>query len=142
MTLVLMCTNLTFISKAQLAAVKMICSENCVDLRHRTSALENHVKASLHSLVVTLRFTGIIFQQASPGLLRTVCMFMFLFQQQLAQLQKEKSEILKNLALYYFTFVDVMEFKVRCQKYNRSSVTSVFCLFIGEIAERVAQFLK
>uniref|UniRef100_A0A8C3SPM8 Nck-associated protein 1 n=1 Tax=Chelydra serpentina TaxID=8475 RepID=A0A8C3SPM8_CHESE len=31
--------------------------------------------------------------------------------QQLAQLQKEKSEILKNLALYYFTFVDVMEFK-------------------------------
>uniref|UniRef100_A0A8C1T5N3 Nck-associated protein 1 n=1 Tax=Cyprinus carpio TaxID=7962 RepID=A0A8C1T5N3_CYPCA len=27
------------------------------------------------------------------------------------QLQKEKSEILKNLALYYFTFVDVMEFK-------------------------------
>lgn len=34
-------------------------------------------------------------------------------QQQLAQLQKEKSEILKNLALYYFTFVDVMEFKVR-----------------------------
>lgn len=33
-------------------------------------------------------------------------------QQQLAQLQKEKSEILKNLALYYFTFVDVMEFKV------------------------------
>uniref|UniRef100_A0A8C3LF37 Nck-associated protein 1 n=1 Tax=Chrysolophus pictus TaxID=9089 RepID=A0A8C3LF37_CHRPC len=32
--------------------------------------------------------------------------------QQLAQLQKEKSEILKNLALYYFTFVDVMEFKV------------------------------
>ncbi|KAK7878998.1 hypothetical protein WMY93_034170, partial [Mugilogobius chulae] len=28
-----------------------------------------------------------------------------------AQLQKEKSEILKNLALYYFTFVDVMEFK-------------------------------
>lgn len=36
---------------------------------------------------------------------------MFL-QQQLAQLQKEKSEILKNLALYYFTFVDVMEFKV------------------------------
>lgn len=36
-----------------------------------------------------------------------------LLQQQLAQLQKEKSEILKNLALYYFTFVDVMEFKVR-----------------------------
>lgn len=35
-----------------------------------------------------------------------------LLQQQLAQLQKEKSEILKNLALYYFTFVDVMEFKV------------------------------
>lgn len=35
-----------------------------------------------------------------------------LIQQQLAQLQKEKSEILKNLALYYFTFVDVMEFKV------------------------------
>uniref|UniRef100_A0A672KKC4 Nck-associated protein 1 n=1 Tax=Sinocyclocheilus grahami TaxID=75366 RepID=A0A672KKC4_SINGR len=32
--------------------------------------------------------------------------------QQLAQLQKEKSEILKNLALYYFTFVDVMEFKL------------------------------
>uniref|UniRef100_A0A6Q2XER7 Nck-associated protein 1 n=1 Tax=Esox lucius TaxID=8010 RepID=A0A6Q2XER7_ESOLU len=31
--------------------------------------------------------------------------------QQLTQLQKEKSEILKNLALYYFTFVDVMEFK-------------------------------
>uniref|UniRef100_A0AAY4ETV1 Nck-associated protein 1 n=1 Tax=Denticeps clupeoides TaxID=299321 RepID=A0AAY4ETV1_9TELE len=33
--------------------------------------------------------------------------------QQLAALQKEKSEILKNLALYYFTFVDVMEFKVK-----------------------------
>uniref|UniRef100_A0AAZ3PFA5 Nck-associated protein 1 n=1 Tax=Oncorhynchus tshawytscha TaxID=74940 RepID=A0AAZ3PFA5_ONCTS len=31
--------------------------------------------------------------------------------QQLTQLQKEKSEILKNLSLYYFTFVDVMEFK-------------------------------
>lgn len=40
-------------------------------------------------------------------------MFCLMFlQQQLAQLQKEKSEILKNLALYYFTFVDVMEFKV------------------------------
>lgn len=38
--------------------------------------------------------------------------FYHLLQQQLAQLQKEKSEILKNLALYYFTFVDVMEFKV------------------------------
>ena len=37
---------------------------------------------------------------------------MWFLQQQLAQLQKEKSEILKNLALYYFTFVDVMEFKV------------------------------
>uniref|UniRef100_A0A7M4F4W2 Nck-associated protein 1 n=1 Tax=Crocodylus porosus TaxID=8502 RepID=A0A7M4F4W2_CROPO len=36
--------------------------------------------------------------------------------QQLAQLQKEKSEILKNLALYYFTFVDVMEFKVSKSK--------------------------
>uniref|UniRef100_A0A8C5X8W2 Nck-associated protein 1 n=1 Tax=Malurus cyaneus samueli TaxID=2593467 RepID=A0A8C5X8W2_9PASS len=43
--------------------------------------------------------------------------------QQLAQLQKEKSEILKNLALYYFTFVDVMEFKVRNYKcVNRSTV--------------------
>lgn len=42
----------------------------------------------------------------------TVCPLLRL-QQQLAQLQKEKSEILKNLALYYFTFVDVMEFKVR-----------------------------
>ncbi|XP_032879701.1 nck-associated protein 1 isoform X1 [Amblyraja radiata] len=31
--------------------------------------------------------------------------------QQLSQLHKEKQEILKNLALYYFTFVDVMEFK-------------------------------
>ncbi|XP_078260179.1 nck-associated protein 1 isoform X1 [Rhinoraja longicauda] len=30
---------------------------------------------------------------------------------QLSQLHKEKQEILKNLALYYFTFVDVMEFK-------------------------------
>ncbi|XP_032879702.1 nck-associated protein 1 isoform X2 [Amblyraja radiata] len=29
----------------------------------------------------------------------------------LSQLHKEKQEILKNLALYYFTFVDVMEFK-------------------------------
>ena len=38
--------------------------------------------------------------------------FLWFLQQQLAQLQKEKSEILKNLALYYFTFVDVMEFKV------------------------------
>lgn len=43
-------------------------------------------------------------------------------QQQLAQLQKEKSEILKNLALYYFTFVDVMEFKVR-KHWNKT------CLF-------------
>uniref|UniRef100_A0A667XZF1 Nck-associated protein 1 n=1 Tax=Myripristis murdjan TaxID=586833 RepID=A0A667XZF1_9TELE len=34
--------------------------------------------------------------------------------QQLAQLQKEKSEILKNLALYYFTFVDVMEKRILC----------------------------
>uniref|UniRef100_A0A4W3ITW6 Nck-associated protein 1 n=1 Tax=Callorhinchus milii TaxID=7868 RepID=A0A4W3ITW6_CALMI len=31
--------------------------------------------------------------------------------QQLSQLHKEKQDILKNLALYYFTFVDVMEFK-------------------------------
>uniref|UniRef100_A0A8D0D3J3 Nck-associated protein 1 n=1 Tax=Sander lucioperca TaxID=283035 RepID=A0A8D0D3J3_SANLU len=38
--------------------------------------------------------------------------------QQLAQLQKEKSEILKNLALYYFTFVDVMEFKVGKHTYS------------------------
>ena len=45
---------------------------------------------------------------------------MWFLQQQLAQLQKEKSEILKNLALYYFTFVDVMEFKVgkRTYKYD------------------------
>ncbi len=43
-----------------------------------------------------------------------ICTF-FILQQQLAQLQKEKSEILKNLALYYFTFVDVMEFKVWVQ---------------------------
>lgn len=49
-------------------------------------------------------------------------------QQQLAQLQKEKSEILKNLALYYFTFVDVMEFKVGkhtyTHKYTQNHVMS------------------
>uniref|UniRef100_A0A8C5UC72 Nck-associated protein 1 n=1 Tax=Malurus cyaneus samueli TaxID=2593467 RepID=A0A8C5UC72_9PASS len=49
--------------------------------------------------------------------------------QQLAQLQKEKSEILKNLALYYFTFVDVMEFKVRNYKCVNRSVTLLFLNF-------------
>uniref|UniRef100_A0A8C0HL36 Nck-associated protein 1 n=1 Tax=Buteo japonicus TaxID=224669 RepID=A0A8C0HL36_9AVES len=44
--------------------------------------------------------------------------------QQLAQLQKEKSEILKNLALYYFTFVDVMEFKVKYYKYVSCSTVN------------------
>uniref|UniRef100_A0A671NL92 Nck-associated protein 1 n=1 Tax=Sinocyclocheilus anshuiensis TaxID=1608454 RepID=A0A671NL92_9TELE len=44
--------------------------------------------------------------------------------QQLAQLQKEKSEILKNLALYYFTFVDVMEFKVCVQFYITKCIFS------------------
>uniref|UniRef100_A0A8C0MYC2 Nck-associated protein 1 n=2 Tax=Laurasiatheria TaxID=314145 RepID=A0A8C0MYC2_CANLF len=47
--------------------------------------------------------------------------------QQLAQLQKEKSEILKNLALYYFTFVDVMEFKDHvCELLNTIDVCQVF----------------
>ncbi|XP_036276574.1 nck-associated protein 1 isoform X5 [Pipistrellus kuhlii] len=47
--------------------------------------------------------------------------------QQLAQLQKEKSEILKNLALYYFTFVDVMEFKDHvCELLNTMDVCQVF----------------
>ncbi len=45
-------------------------------------------------------------------------LYLFILQQQLAQLQKEKSEILKNLALYYFTFVDVMEFKVWEQSHS------------------------
>uniref|UniRef100_A0A671NJV9 Nck-associated protein 1 n=1 Tax=Sinocyclocheilus anshuiensis TaxID=1608454 RepID=A0A671NJV9_9TELE len=45
--------------------------------------------------------------------------------QQLAQLQKEKSEILKNLALYYFTFVDVMEFKVYITKCIFSTMQTV-----------------
>uniref|UniRef100_A0A7N6ASW9 Nck-associated protein 1 n=1 Tax=Anabas testudineus TaxID=64144 RepID=A0A7N6ASW9_ANATE len=48
-------------------------------------------------------------------------------QQQLAQLQKEKSEILKNLALYYFTFVDVMEFKDHvCELLNTIDACQVF----------------
>uniref|UniRef100_A0A8C9WGP4 Nck-associated protein 1 n=1 Tax=Scleropages formosus TaxID=113540 RepID=A0A8C9WGP4_SCLFO len=47
--------------------------------------------------------------------------------QQLAQLQKEKSEILKNLALYYFTFVDVMEFKDHvCELLNTIDACQVF----------------
>ncbi|MEQ2182287.1 Nck-associated protein 1, partial [Goodea atripinnis] len=47
--------------------------------------------------------------------------------QQLAQLQKEKSEILKNLALYYFTFVDVMEFKDHvCELLNTVDACQVF----------------
>ncbi|XP_043931181.1 nck-associated protein 1 isoform X2 [Protopterus annectens] len=47
--------------------------------------------------------------------------------QQLAQLQKEKSEILKNLALYYFTFVDVMEFRDHvCELLNTIDVCQVF----------------
>uniref|UniRef100_A0A4W4EM77 Nck-associated protein 1 n=1 Tax=Electrophorus electricus TaxID=8005 RepID=A0A4W4EM77_ELEEL len=47
--------------------------------------------------------------------------------QQLTQLQKEKSEILKNLALYYFTFVDVMEFKDHvCELLNTIDVCQVF----------------
>lgn len=49
-----------------------------------------------------------------------VTVFVWILQQQLAQLQKEKSEILKNLALYYFTFVDVMEFKVRGKRADTS----------------------
>ncbi|KAG7283591.1 hypothetical protein CRUP_026518 [Coryphaenoides rupestris] len=45
----------------------------------------------------------------------------------LAQLQKEKSEILKNLALYYFTFVDVMEFKDHvCELLNTIDACQVF----------------
>ncbi|XP_072572835.1 nck-associated protein 1-like isoform X3 [Paramormyrops kingsleyae] len=47
--------------------------------------------------------------------------------QHLAQLQKEKSEILKNLALYYFTFVDVMEFKDHaCDLLNTINASQVF----------------
>uniref|UniRef100_A0A8C1HDN4 Nck-associated protein 1 n=1 Tax=Cyprinus carpio carpio TaxID=630221 RepID=A0A8C1HDN4_CYPCA len=43
------------------------------------------------------------------------------------QLQKEKSEILKNLALYYFTFVDVMEFKDHvCELLNTIDACQVF----------------
>uniref|UniRef100_A0A4W6BZ87 Nck-associated protein 1 n=1 Tax=Lates calcarifer TaxID=8187 RepID=A0A4W6BZ87_LATCA len=53
--------------------------------------------------------------------------------QQLAQLQKEKSEILKNLALYYFTFVDVMEFKVGKYEINIiwTFIKMSFCLFVS-----------
>uniref|UniRef100_A0A672KKM9 Nck-associated protein 1 n=1 Tax=Sinocyclocheilus grahami TaxID=75366 RepID=A0A672KKM9_SINGR len=51
--------------------------------------------------------------------------------QQLAQLQKEKSEILKNLALYYFTFVDVMEFK--CMWYIRYIDLFLFSVLVGFI---------
>lgn len=80
-------------------------------------------------------------------------MHVFLQQQQLAQLQKEKSEILKNLALYYFTFVDVMEFKVsksKCIKINLNCIQILpnqvpvkftFSLVYNEIVAFVVFFL-
>uniref|UniRef100_A0A8C7TV55 Nck-associated protein 1 n=1 Tax=Oncorhynchus mykiss TaxID=8022 RepID=A0A8C7TV55_ONCMY len=53
--------------------------------------------------------------------------------QQLAQLQKEKSEILKNLALYYFTFVDVMEFKVCATNLDVDSIFVPISLFLQTV---------
>lgn len=59
----------------------------------------------------------------TTGCFLTVCCLRS--QQQLAQLQKEKSEILKNLALYYFTFVDVMEFKVGIHSHTHIHTLSI-----------------
>ncbi|KAI5253943.1 Nck-Associated Protein 1 [Manis pentadactyla] len=47
-------------------------------------------------------------------------------QRQLAQLQKENSGILKNLALYYFTFVDVMKFKDHVCELPNTTACQVF----------------
>jgi len=44
-------------------------------------------------------------------------MFNDCLQNQLAGVNNAKNDILKGLALYYNTFVDVMEFKVRHFKY-------------------------
>uniref|UniRef100_A0A672KP28 Nck-associated protein 1 n=1 Tax=Sinocyclocheilus grahami TaxID=75366 RepID=A0A672KP28_SINGR len=56
--------------------------------------------------------------------------------QQLAQLQKEKSEILKNLALYYFTFphsVDLSCSELDCMWYIRYIDLFLFSVLVGFI---------
>ncbi|KPP60769.1 hypothetical protein Z043_121204, partial [Scleropages formosus] len=53
--------------------------------------------------------------------------------QQLTQLQKDKSEILKSLALYYFTFVDVMEFKNTLASCSTTLIRAKFSLTLRTV---------